>query len=90
MNCQAILKLVIANRQVESGFLQLNVNRIIMNIISKLQDWYFSKCDEDWEHEFGVKIDTLDNPGCGTDRHPLPYKIKIGRPASCHATVSFA
>lgn len=25
--------------------------------------WYTSQCDEDWEHEFGVKIDTLDNPG---------------------------
>ncbi|MBW2519877.1 MAG: immunity 53 family protein [Deltaproteobacteria bacterium] len=34
-----------------------------MNILSKLQDWYFSQCDEDWEHEFGVTIDTLDNPG---------------------------
>jgi hypothetical protein len=22
-----------------------------------------SQCNEDWEHSFGVKIDTLDNPG---------------------------
>lgn len=28
-----------------------------------LQHWYASQCDGDWEHEFGVKIDTLDNPG---------------------------
>lgn len=28
-----------------------------------LQRWYESQCDTEWEHEFGVKIDTLDNPG---------------------------
>jgi hypothetical protein len=26
-------------------------------------DWYSSQCNGDWEHSFGVKIDTLDNPG---------------------------
>ncbi|MBC6448487.1 Imm53 family immunity protein [Actinokineospora xionganensis] len=26
------------------------------------QRWYQSQCDEEWEHELGVKIDTLDNP----------------------------
>lgn len=25
--------------------------------------WYAAQCNEDWEHSFGVKIDTLDNPG---------------------------
>jgi hypothetical protein len=29
----------------------------------KLQDWYKAQCDGDWEHEFGIKIETLDNPG---------------------------
>jgi Immunity protein 53 len=29
----------------------------------KLQNWYASHCDGDWEHTWGVKIDTLDNPG---------------------------
>ena len=28
-----------------------------------LQEWYLSNCDNDWEHLYGVKIDTLDNPG---------------------------
>ena|ERR1700744_3956873 len=28
-----------------------------------LQDWYSSNCDGDWEHSFGIKIETLDNPG---------------------------
>ena len=25
--------------------------------------WYTSHCDGDWEHMFGIKIETLDNPG---------------------------
>jgi hypothetical protein len=28
-----------------------------------LQEWYVSQCNGDWEHQYGVKIDTLDNPG---------------------------
>jgi len=28
-----------------------------------LQQWYLSNCDGNWEHENGVQINTLDNPG---------------------------
>ena len=28
-----------------------------------LQRWYAEQCNGDWEHEFGIKIETLDNPG---------------------------
>ena len=28
-----------------------------------LMQWYYAQCNEDWEHDYGVKIDTLDNPG---------------------------
>jgi Immunity protein 53 len=28
-----------------------------------LQEWYSSQCDGDWEHEYRVRISTLDNPG---------------------------
>lgn len=31
--------------------------------LDRLQDWYFSHCDSEWEHGYGIKIDTLDNPG---------------------------
>ncbi|MGY1520916.1 immunity 53 family protein [Luteimonas sp. A482] len=34
-----------------------------MKELQGLQDWYTSQCNEDWEHSFGVKIETLDNPG---------------------------
>lgn len=31
--------------------------------IKLLQNWYASQCDGEWEEQYGVKIDTLDNPG---------------------------
>ena len=34
-----------------------------MKELEHLQNWYASQCNGDWEHSFGVKIDTLDNPG---------------------------
>jgi len=34
-----------------------------MNQLEFLQEWYKSKCDGDWEHTYGIKIETLDNPG---------------------------
>lgn len=34
-----------------------------MNSLLWIQKWYKEQCDGDWEHLYGVKIDTLDNPG---------------------------
>lgn len=34
-----------------------------MSILIWLEKWYQSNCDTEWEHIYGVKIDTLDNPG---------------------------
>ncbi|BFV59917.1 hypothetical protein KCMC57_up50210 [Kitasatospora sp. CMC57] len=28
-----------------------------------LTAWYTAQCDGDWEHEYGIRIETLDNPG---------------------------
>ncbi len=33
------------------------------NLIAWLQNWYAAQCDGDWEHSYGVQIETLDNPG---------------------------
>ncbi|WP_303850070.1 immunity 53 family protein [Apibacter mensalis] len=30
-----------------------------------LEEWYASQCDGYWEHNYGVKIETFDNPGWG-------------------------
>lgn len=34
-----------------------------MNVLAELHLWYESQCNEDWEHQYGVSIETLDNPG---------------------------
>lgn len=28
-----------------------------------LLKWYHHQCDGDWEHEYGITIETVDNPG---------------------------
>lgn len=34
-----------------------------MTAFNFLQEWYSANCNGDWEHQYGVKINTLDNPG---------------------------
>jgi hypothetical protein len=31
--------------------------------LAKLQRWYLDQCDDEWEHAYGITIETLDNPG---------------------------
>lgn len=40
-----------------------------MDILADIQRWYNAQCDGDWEHDFGLIITTLDNPG---------WSVKIG------------
>lgn len=35
--------------------------------LSRLQVWYQSQCGERWEEYYGVRIETLDNPGWSVD-----------------------
>ena len=34
-----------------------------MDQLTRLRNWYACQCDGDWEHSYGIKFDTLDNPG---------------------------
>lgn len=34
-----------------------------MTAIKRVQNWYLQQCNGDWEHSFGITIETLDNPG---------------------------
>ena len=34
-----------------------------MDDLEWLERWYAEQCDGEWEHQLGVKIETLDNPG---------------------------
>ena len=38
-----------------------------MNALQRLQDWYSAQCNGDWEHQQGVRIESLDNPGWALD-----------------------
>jgi len=57
------------------------------SVLPELQAWYLAQCDGDWEHEFGVEIGTIDNPGwhvridlVETDLEARPFeRIKLER-----------
>lgn len=34
-----------------------------MEIIRWIENWYKQQCDGEWEHDYGVHIYTVDNPG---------------------------
>jgi hypothetical protein len=48
--------------------------------IAQICSWYAAQCNGDWEHKYGVRIDSLDNPGwqvavdvAETDRAGTPF-----------------
>jgi len=58
-----------------------------VDMLSWLENWYAQACDGEWEHRYGVRIDTLDNPGwslkvdlVGTYLEGRPYEtLKVER-----------
>ena len=34
-----------------------------LTVFEKLSAWYEAQCNGDWEHHYGIQIETLDNPG---------------------------
>ena len=34
-----------------------------MTNLAWLQQWYLSNCNGEWEHQYGIHMNTLDNPG---------------------------
>lgn len=52
------------------------------NKLTELLSWYASQCDEDWEHQHGVTIENIDNPGwhlkvTGLTRKEVPAPEEI-------------
>lgn len=52
--------------------------------LGRLQSWYAARCDGEWEHQRGVVIGTLDNPGwnvevslVGTPLEGRPFADRI-------------
>jgi len=53
-------------------------------LLTRFQNWYLTNCNGDWEHSFGVKLYTVDNPGwfleidlAETCLDKLEYDLKI-------------
>ena len=46
-----------------------------MNIITEIESWYTQQCNSAWEHQYGISIETLDNPGWSVkiDLSETPY-----------------
>jgi hypothetical protein len=42
----------------DAAFFQKN-----METLERLQNWYAQQCNGVWEHEYGISIGNLDNPG---------------------------
>jgi hypothetical protein len=34
-----------------------------MTPLERMQIWYLNQCNEDWEHDAGISISSIDNPG---------------------------
>ena len=34
-----------------------------MTVLVELERWFAAQCNGDWEHDDGIRIETLDNPG---------------------------
>ena len=37
------------------------------DVLGQFQAWYLERCNDEWEHSYGVNITTLDNPGWTVD-----------------------
>jgi Immunity protein 53 len=46
--------------------------------LARLQHWYSSQCDGDWEHQYGIRLETIDNPGwhLSIDLCETPYSAR--------------
>ena len=55
-----------------------------MSELQQIQEWYQSQCDGDWEHTYGVRIETLDNPGWSLtiDLEDTALQVKTFAPMS--------
>ena len=51
-----------------------------MDNLSWFQDWYAAQCNGEWEHQHGLSITTLDNPG---------WALKVDLSGTIYAPLNF-
>ncbi len=47
-----------------------------MDIMMWMQDWFQKHCDGDWEHEKGITISSLDNPGWSVEIYVVNTELE--------------
>lgn len=57
------LKLILKCFKAYAEQTQLSEYDYLPETVEWLIEWYKSNCDGDWEHSYGIRIETLDNPG---------------------------
>lgn len=57
----------------------MNISGDDIDVVKSLEDWFSAQCDEDWEHSFGISIETIDNPG---------WSVEIGLIDTAWANIS--
>lgn len=55
-----------------------------MSELARLQQWYLDQCDGEWEHGYGISIETSDNPGWSLEIEltGTSAKLEVGREIS--------
>ncbi len=48
--------------------------------IAFIEAWYVSHCDGEWEHEFGIRIATIDNPGWHLEIDIVDTSLRVSSP----------
>jgi hypothetical protein len=68
-------------RVLPESALRSPVPQHVGDYIAWIQKWYAAQCDDEWEHQYGCSIGTLDNPGWsvtielkGTDLMNRPFE----------------
>jgi len=49
-------------------------------LLTRLQNWYLTNCNGDWEHSYGISIGTLANPG---------WTVKVDLTDTCLQNLSY-
>ena len=47
-----------------------------MSTLKNFQEWYKNNCNGEWEHDYGVEIGTIDNPGWSLEINLVGTKLE--------------
>lgn len=61
-----------------------------MNELARLQKWFKSQCNGDWEHHHGISITSCDNPGWWVkiDLTGTPLESRFFAPVECNVSAA--